>query len=275
MGKEKFNAVKALTAKSTQEQSSTRELLYKLLEPSNDREFRASLDNYFSIKISDAHDETYFKNFLEINNGLINSEIKSNKFLTASISELSRVYAVENKFYTHALEATEYFIKNLVELSLTTEYNYLTRLKDMYMIGYDPVEDTKRKIVGELLSFDLRKGNFSINSNNLSILLSNIGAIVIVFSKLLSLKEKEGTEAVIQAIALINKQKAETQQIKPKLSEQDRFIENIRKAKNRIIATRGKASIRAVASELKIPDSTFRDRLKEIMIHKEITWGAI
>jgi hypothetical protein len=82
-----------------------------------------------------------------------------------------------------------------VELFLISVINYLIPLKDIYLVhkSYEPAY-IKQYIEGELLNFDLIKKEFSINEGALISLLDKIGVIVLIFSKLLQIKNSEWLE---------------------------------------------------------------------------------
>jgi hypothetical protein len=131
----------------------------------------------------------FSKSFFQTNDNLIINKIKLNEQLNSAISELSKVYnsddATNSPSLKYIVDMTEYFIKNLADMFISLEINYLFHLKEAQK------NSNKTKMAGELLNFDLKTEIITINELSLDGLLNSIGVIVHIFSKLLKEKNWE------------------------------------------------------------------------------------
>ena len=180
MGKEKFNALKALT--EPKEQSfNAKELLNALTEM------------YDCVKINSVWDKEGLSGmFFKANRSLIKKKIISNKDLTAAREKLSHTYSADSKEFDFVVKATNVFIELTVEMSLLTEIKYLIHLKKIY------TDTPKKRIEGEVLNLDLGKGIITINEKPFDGLIRGIGLMVYLYSAITFEKNTEWREEYIK-----------------------------------------------------------------------------
>jgi len=193
-----------------------------------------------------------------------NWESQLYKVIERALSKLASKYQIK-----------EDVIDKELKLIFYKAYNSVGGNKEEFVIrkkvkgNFSATEEILNAVV-----MDANDDYFDLNNKAIDMVVDNFISPLIKEYELI--KKNERTEGKgIEALRKLNEHNRATPKEKITLSEDDRFCEVIHNAKNRIIARGGKANKSQVAIELKIADSTFRDRVNRIMIQKKITWGAI